>query len=122
METSTYDPCLLITKLTAAGVRIVGIQTDDTLSLSDEQFAAKEKDELRFNAKEKEVLAKDNKINFNGCVVTTDSNTISLLQKRQGEKLEAATDQKSYIQQRARGAYIASICQLEASFDLAAAA
>jgi hypothetical protein len=100
----------------------VGIQTDDTLSLSDEQFAAKEKDELRFNAKEKEVLAKDNEIDFNGCVVTTDGNTISLLQKRQGEKLDAATDQKSYIQQRARGAYIASICQPEASFDLAAAA
>jgi hypothetical protein len=122
METSTYDPCLLISRSTAAGVGIVSIQTDDTLGLSDSQFAAKEKDELRFNAKEKEVLTKDNKIDFNGCVVTTDGNTISLLQKRQGKKLEAATDRKSYIQQRARGAYIASICQPEASFDLAAAA
>jgi hypothetical protein len=122
METSTYDPCLLISRSTAAGVGIVGIQTDDTLGLSDAQFAAKEKEELRFNAKEKEVLTKDTEINFNGCVVTTDDNTISLLQKRQGEKLDAATDQKSYIQQRARGAYIASICQPEASFDLAAAA
>ncbi|KAF1827985.1 hypothetical protein BDW02DRAFT_603989 [Decorospora gaudefroyi] len=79
METSTYDLCLLISKSTAAGVGIVGIQTDDTLGLSDKQLAAKEKDELRFNAKEKEVLTKDNKIDFNGCVVTTDSNTISLL-------------------------------------------
>jgi hypothetical protein len=122
METSMYDPCLLISRSTAAVVGIVGIQTDDTLGLSDAQFAAKEKEELRFNAKEKEVLAEDNKIDFNGCVVTTDGNTFSLLQKRQGEKLEAATDQKSYIQQRARGAYIASICQPEASFDLAAAA
>jgi hypothetical protein len=122
METSTYDPCLLISRSTAAGVGIVSIQTDDTLGLSDAQFAAKEKEELRFNAKEKEVLTKDTEINFNGCVVTTDDNTIFLLQKRQGEKLDAATDQKSYIQQRARGAYIASICQPEASFDLAAAA
>ncbi|EDU41158.1 predicted protein [Pyrenophora tritici-repentis Pt-1C-BFP] len=47
--------------------------------LSDEQFAAKEKDELCFNAKEKEVLTKDNKINFNSYVVTIDSNTISLI-------------------------------------------
>ena len=92
METSTYNLCLLISKSTAAGVGLVGIQTDDTLSLSNEQFAAKEKDELRFNAKEKEVLTKDNKIDFNGCIVTTDGNTISLLQKRQGEKLEVATD------------------------------
>ena len=122
METSTYDPCLLISKSTAAGFGMVGIQTDDTLGLSDNHFAAKEEDELCFNAKEKEVLTKDNKIDFNGCVVTTDGNTISLLQKRQGEKLEAATDQNSYIQQRARGAYIASICQPEASFDLATAA
>jgi hypothetical protein len=79
METSTYNLCLLISKLTAASVGIVGIQTNDTLGLSDEQFATKEKDELRFNAKEKEVLAKDNKIDFNSCVVTTDGNTISLL-------------------------------------------
>ncbi|EFQ88793.1 hypothetical protein PTT_15200, partial [Pyrenophora teres f. teres 0-1] len=42
--------------------------------------------------------------------------------KKQGEKLESAVDMKSYVQQRARGAYIATICQPEASFDLAAAA
>ncbi|KAF1351719.1 hypothetical protein EJ07DRAFT_36133, partial [Lizonia empirigonia] len=42
--------------------------------------------------------------------------------KKQGEKLEIATNKKTYIQQRARGAYIATICQPEASFDLAAAA
>jgi hypothetical protein len=45
-----------------------------------------------------------------------------LRQKKQGEKLEMATDKQSYVQQRARGAYIATICQPEASFDLAAAA
>ncbi|KAF1360325.1 hypothetical protein EJ07DRAFT_39712, partial [Lizonia empirigonia] len=42
--------------------------------------------------------------------------------KKQVDKLEAATDDKTYVQQRARGAYIATICQPEASFDLAAAA
>ncbi|KAF1360357.1 hypothetical protein EJ07DRAFT_165511 [Lizonia empirigonia] len=110
METSTYDPCLLITKPTASGFGIVSMQTDDTLGLSDDVFANKESKELRFSAKEKQFLTTDNPIDFNGCV------------KKQGEKLEIATDKKTYIQQRARGAYIVTICQPEASFDLAAAA
>ncbi|KAF1828088.1 hypothetical protein BDW02DRAFT_513275, partial [Decorospora gaudefroyi] len=45
----------------------------------DRDFTTKEKDELRFNAKKKEVLTKNNKINFNSYVITIDSNTISLL-------------------------------------------
>lgn len=123
METSTYDPCLLITKETAAGFGIVGMQTDDTLGLTDRQFATKEDTELRFSAKEKQELMIDAPIVFNGCVVDLDqTGTINLRQKRQGEKLKIAHGKQSYIQQRARGAYIATICQPEASFDLAAAA
>ena len=54
METSTFDPCLLITKKdTPGGVGIVGMQTDDTLGLSDREFADKETKELRFTAKDK---------------------------------------------------------------------
>lgn len=45
-----------------------------------------------------------------------------LVDMSEGEKLEVADNKQSYIQQRARGAYIATICQPEASFDLAAAA
>ena len=75
METSTYDPCLLITQPTASGFGIVGMQTDDTLSLSDKVFADKESKELRFSAKEKQFLTANNPIDFNRCVVslTTDS-------------------------------------------------
>ena len=51
-----------------------------------------------------------------------EGSVITLKQKKQGERLEEATDKKTYIQQRARGAYIATICQPEVSFDLAAAA
>ncbi|KAF1359087.1 hypothetical protein EJ07DRAFT_122048 [Lizonia empirigonia] len=99
------------------------MQTDDTLGLSDDVFANKESKELRFSAKEKQFLTTDNPIDFNGCVVSlTTDGVIALRQKKQGEKLEIATDKKTYIQQRARGAYIATICQPEASFDLAAAA
>ncbi|MDV3160358.1 MAG: hypothetical protein Q8787_02685, partial [Sweet potato little leaf phytoplasma] len=123
MQTSTYDPCLLISKPTATGFGIVGMQTDDTLGLSDRAFADNETKELRFKAKDKQALTIDNPIDFNGCVVKIDDKgTITLRQKKQGEKLELAKDYKSYVQQRARGAYIATICQPEASFDLASAA
>ena len=86
-------------------------------------FADEERKELRFSAKEKQFLTTDNPIDLNGCVVSlaTDG-VIALRQKKQGQKLEIATNKKSYIQQRARGAYIATICQPEVSFDLAAAA
>jgi hypothetical protein len=53
--------------------------------------------------------------------------TICLQQKGQGEKI-TMIDPKShdfaqkYLEQRARGAYLASICQPEASFDLSVAA
>ncbi|KAK1912598.1 hypothetical protein P3342_004534 [Pyrenophora teres f. teres] len=127
METSTYDPCLLISKATDAGTTtgfgIVGMQTDDTLGLSDNTFADREDKELRFKAKDKQYLTDTEPIEFNGCTVRLGSDSvITLRQKKQGEKLESAVDMKSYVQQRARGAYIATICQPEASFDLAAAA
>ncbi|KAK1914262.1 hypothetical protein P3342_007508 [Pyrenophora teres f. teres] len=101
METSTYDPCLLISK-------------PPTLE---------QPQELRFKAKDKQYLTDTEPIEFNGCTVRLGSdNVITLRQKKQGEKLESAVDMKAYVQQRARGAYIATICQPEASFDLAAAA
>ena len=45
METSSFDPCLLITT-TEEAFGIVAIQTDDTLFLADDAFAAKEEQEL----------------------------------------------------------------------------
>jgi hypothetical protein len=50
-----------------------------------------------------------------------------LVQKGQGTKLQlvdpTADDRQSqYREQRARGAYVATICQPEASFDLSVAA
>ena len=79
MQTSTYDLCLLISKQSSTGFGIVGMQTDDTLGLSDQDFANNETHELRFKAKEKQFLAPDNPVNFNSCIVNIDRHsTITL--------------------------------------------
>jgi hypothetical protein len=132
MITSTYDPCLLITTL-KEHFAIVGMQTDDTLGLSNEVFATLEQAELdkaQFAAKPKEILTTTNTLQFNGCILTLNTDgTLTLSQKGQGKKIElinttadVANFCQSYIEQRARGAYIASICQPEAAFDLSVAA
>ena len=129
MTTSTYDPCFLITT-TEDKFGVVGMQTDDTIILADSKFAALEEDELtkaKLLAKPKEKLASDSPLIFNGCVLTQNGRTISLRQKEQGKKIslidvDAPDFRQGYIEQRARGAYIASICQPEAAFDLSVAA
>jgi hypothetical protein len=98
---------------------VVGMQTDDTLGLSSDKFAALEQEELekaQFAAKPKEILTTDNSLQFNGCILTLSSDgTMTLSQKGQGKKIKLinATDSEfrhSYIEQRAQGAYVASIC------------
>ena len=117
MTTSTYDPCFLITTGKEA-FGIVGIQTDDTLILASEEFLALEDSELskaNFLAKPKEALTPEDPLIFNGYVLTQHEDIIQLCQKEQGKKLKLV-DAKSpnvhndYREQRARGAYIATIC------------
>jgi hypothetical protein len=65
---------------------------------------------------------------FNRCAVTIEPNgTIHLTQKDQEKKIQPVNKkgddpQQEYLEQRARGVYIASICQPEALFDLSIAA
>ncbi|KAI0990827.1 hypothetical protein K3495_g17360, partial [Podosphaera aphanis] len=80
-------------------------------------------------AKPKEKLTNESPLLFNGCrlSLTNDSASLELKQKGQGKKLELVdfkigNFQQSYVQQRAREAYIAFICQPEASYDLSVAA
>ncbi|THC93999.1 hypothetical protein EYZ11_006508 [Aspergillus tanneri] len=131
MVTSTYDPCFLIS--TAKGVfGVVGMQTDDTLILGSDEFAMCEEKELakaNFSAKPKDTLSPENPLIFNGCVLTQKKEDIAveLRQKEQGKRLKLidcnSKDLKhAYMEQRARGAYIATICQPEAAFDLSVAA
>jgi len=127
MATSTYDPCLLISTEKDA-FAVVGMQTDDTFILSTEKFSQIEEAELTFKAKPKLQLTTINPLMFNGCILSlNDDNTMKLQQKGQGKKIELIDTSKpnwkqDYVRQRARGAYIASICQPEASFDLSIAA
>jgi hypothetical protein len=142
MTQSTYDPCLLHTATNGFG--IVGLQTNDTLFLADPDFARNEETELqkaKFLAKDREQLTTQRSIKFNGGNITLQKdNSISLTQERQsknlrlisaqntdltssrGETRKAVTLKDQYVAQRARGAYIATVCQPESAFDLSFAA
>ncbi|KAK6211233.1 hypothetical protein QIS74_10497 [Colletotrichum tabaci] len=131
METSSFDPCLLVSSDEGDDFGIVGMQTDDTLGLSDEAFSRKEEEQLKkaaFTAKAKEILTTSDPLTFNGGTLSlTGGNTLTLRQKGQGNKLalvpiDGPDAKQKYVEQRARGAYIASICQPEACFDLSSAA
>jgi len=130
MVVSTYDPCLLITTTTTEAFAVVGMQTDDTLMLASNEFSQKEDSELakaNFRAKPKTMLTPNELIIFNRGVLSMEEDSIVLRQKRQGDKLKQVDAKESiyrqdYMEQRARGAYIATVCQPEASFDLSIAA
>ena len=141
MRQSTYDPCLLYTN--ENGFAIVGLQTDDTLVLADKIFAKAEEERLReagFLSKDRERLTTTTPIKFNGGQIVEDEDGIILTQKRhcqnlgpvvagavdltssRGEIRKAVTPKEQYVAQRARGAYVATVCQPEAAFDLSSAA
>ena len=131
MTLSTYDPCLLVTN-TNKFFGIVGMQTDDTLFLGDKTFVELEEKELKeakLIAKPVEMLSKENPLMFNGgkLIHDQDGDGIKLVQKGQGDRIELINYKsdlfkQDYLEQRARGAYIATICQPEAAFDLSVAA
>lgn len=131
MEQSTYDPCLMVTKNPKGPFGIVGLQTDDTLFIGDSQFVDLEDSELKaagLLAKPAQTLTPDTPLAFNGCKLIMDADgSISAIPKDQGKRIDlvdakSTTAKQSYLEQRARGAYIATICQPEAAFDLSVAA
>ena len=83
MTTSTFDPCFLITT-TGTPFGIVGMQTDDTIILGDDQFSALEEDELvkaNLMAKLKEKLNLTTPLLFNRCILSLNEDSIALRQK-----------------------------------------
>ena len=56
-----------------------------------------------------------------------DGGAIDMIPKDQGKRLglidfSSSSANQAYLEQRARGAYIATVCQPEAAFDLSTAA
>jgi hypothetical protein len=83
METSLYDLCLLITTSKDA-FRVVGMQTDDTLILGDNNFVKLKQDELekaKLSAKPVDTLSYDTPLIFNGGILRTEGDDIILVQK-----------------------------------------
>ncbi|EED11471.1 hypothetical protein TSTA_007610 [Talaromyces stipitatus ATCC 10500] len=126
-----------------AGFGIVGMQTNNTLILADNTFANHEENEIKranILCKPREKLTPSNPLKFNGGLITEDAQGITLTQERtcklirpvqdryadttssQGKVQKDVSPQKQYVAQRALGAYIASVSQPEASFDLSFAA
>lgn len=127
MKPSTYDPCLLIANKDIFG--LVGMQTDDTSILGDIKFSEKKEEKLKFNAKPKKQLSTTNPLVFNGSILSLNEDfSIALIPNGQERKIvllnlnnentsaikfsvaSHSLIQKTYVQQRARGAYLASIC------------
>jgi Reverse transcriptase (RNA-dependent DNA polymerase) len=99
---STYDPCLLYAKGTVTA--IVGLQTDDTLFLADDNFAELEQKELDlagFLAKPREKLTQDSPIKFNGGIITLNkSGSIAITQERQCNNLSLIDQEPTILKTR----------------------
>ena len=111
--------------------------------LADGKFAAAEEKELnaaKLLAKDREELTRSHPIKFNGGYITLEIDGIHLTQKSQckclklvalketdltgsrGQIRKAVAPKDQYIALRARGAYVATVSQPEAAFDLSYAA
>lgn len=76
-----------------------------------------------FTAKPVEELTVSNAIGFNGALLTlSNQGNIVMTRSEQCKKISLVNNLPQYISQRARGAYISSLCQPQAAFDLSKAA
>ena len=121
----------MVTKAPDGPFGIVGLQTDDTLFIRDRRFVDLEDKELTaagLVAKPAQTLTPQTPLAFNGCKLVMDvDGSILATPKDQGKRLslvdiKSTTVRQAYVEQRACGAYIATICQPEVAFDLLVAA
>ncbi len=125
------------------GMGIVGMQTDDILILVDLDFATAEEKaivDVKIMTKPRDHLGSNSSLKFNGTIIERQENGTYLRQISQSDHLQlirnvdiaiissrdkirlALISKEQYVTQRARSAYVASICQSKASFDLFLAA
>ncbi|KYK57237.1 hypothetical protein DCS_04244 [Drechmeria coniospora] len=130
MDQSSYDPCLMVSHPDNTAIGIIGMQTDDTIQLGNNVFMEREDHSLQkhnITAKPKTILTDGSVKDFNGLQISIENGTINTRQKGQANNLQLVDADnpdrnQQYIQQRARGAYLASICQPEAATDYSVAA
>jgi L-fucose mutarotase/ribose pyranase (RbsD/FucU family) len=124
-------------------MRIVDMQIDDTLIFVDANFAAAEEKTIinaEIMTKSRNCLDSNFSLKFNDTIIERQKNDIYLRQISQSDHLQliqsvdiaitssrdkirlALISKEQYVTQRARNAYVASICQSKASFDLFLAA
>ena len=91
--------------------------------MANKTFAEREQDRLVYAAKSREILFTDHSLIFNGTFLRRhDNGKLSITQKQQCATIECAKTKDKYVKQRAKGAYVATMCQPEAAFDLSLAA
>jgi hypothetical protein len=120
-------------------MKIVDMQIDDTLILIDANFAAA-KEKTIINAKimikSRDCLDSNSSLKFNDTIIERQENDIYFRRISQFDHFQliqnvdivitsskdkiklALISKEQYVTQRARNAYVASICQSKASFDL----
>jgi recombination DNA repair RAD52 pathway protein len=122
---------------------IVDMQTNDILILVDSNFAAAEEKAIinvKIMTKSRNHFDSNSSLKFNDTIIERQVNDIYLRQISQSDHLQliqnvdiaiissrdkvrlALIPKEQYVTQRARSAYVASICQSKASFDLSLAA
>jgi hypothetical protein len=118
---------------------IVDMQIDDTLILIDLNFATAKKKaiiDVKIMTKSRDHLDSNSSLKFNDTIIERQENDIYFRQISQFDHLQliqnvkiaiisfkdkvrlALISKEQYVTQRARRAYVASICQSKASFDL----
>ena len=120
---------------------MIELQIDNILILEDDQFTAIESEQLiaaKLFSKIREKLIIDHFINFNEeLIIRQSKNSLLLSQQRQcsnprliklkksldlinarDQIKKSMTSKNQYVAQRARDAYISSVCQLKTAFDL----
>jgi hypothetical protein len=122
---------------------IVDMQTNDILILVDLNFATAKKKaiiDVKIMIKSRDHFDSNFSLKFNDTIIERQENDIYLRQISQSDHLQliqivdiaitssrskirlALISKEQYVTQRARDAYVASICQSKASFDLFLAA
>jgi hypothetical protein len=138
LQTDLKNDSLLRTNMS-----IVDMQTNDILILVDSNFAAAEEKAIidaKIMTKLRNSLDSNFSLKFNDTIIERQENDIYLRQISQSDHLQLIQDiniaitsfrskirlalisKEQYVTQRARDAYVASICQFETSFDLSLAA